>query len=119
MKELPTSSCRNGYTYSDITALLGDREPSFWKYMTGQTMGICEGKHYHHNREHDDSCRNPSSYILSRGYKPHEDDSEFEWFCGYAEGGYYEDTECAGNPHGVVVYSQDLKRFLMGLPVLD
>lgn len=31
----------------------------------------------------------------------------------------YKATECAGNPHGVVVYGHDLERFLRGLPVID
>lgn len=31
----------------------------------------------------------------------------------------YETTECWGRPHGVVVYSSDVRRFMAGLPVLD
>jgi hypothetical protein len=31
----------------------------------------------------------------------------------------YEPTECAGHPHGVVVYPWDVERFLRGLPVID
>lgn len=112
-------SCPQGYTDDDITEILGSRKPAFSRWMFGQTAGICTGKSYHHNRKHDYNCRDLSSYLISKGYKPHADNDDFDWFCGYTGDGSYEDTECAGNPHGPVVYRTDLNRFLAGLPVTD
>lgn len=31
----------------------------------------------------------------------------------------YEPSECADNPHGVVYYAHDVRRWALGLPVID
>jgi len=54
---LPKPECRWGYTNSQINEILGDRVDDFTKWMTGQTMSICEGKAYNHkNKEYVEVC---------------------------------------------------------------
>lgn len=95
---LKDPSCPQGYTTDDITNILGDREEKFWYWMRGQTMSICEGTTYDHNR---------------KGY--------FSTECSEMLPGMpvrREEIPLAGH-HGPVVYGHDLKRFLLGLPVID
>lgn len=104
---MPEPSCPHGYTQSDLEALFGEALPKFSKWMTGQTMMICEATQYHYNRKHGTFCG-------------HDEDSEEEtWQCDYVGTGYYEPSECADNPHGVVAYVSDVVRFVRGLPILD
>lgn len=116
---LKEPSCHLGYTEDDLTEILGDREPEFSNWMTGQTAAICSGRRYHHDRKHDNGCRNLSPWMLRQGYQNHSGTDDFDWYCGYTGTGYYEDDDCAGNPHGMIVYRHDLERFLAGLPVID
>lgn len=81
--ELPPPKCRLGYPREQVAEILGDRAAEFHRYMTGQTVGVCEGRLYNH------------------------------------ETSEYQPTECADNPHGVVVYGVDIKAFLEGRPPLD
>lgn len=113
-------SCPQGFTRADLEFTLGDKDrlDDFSKWMTGQTMSVCDGQSYHHNRYHDDHCRNGKD-LITRQLIGHTDDSPFNWHCGYTGTGYYEDTPCKDNPHGIVVYRSDLERYLAGLPVID
>jgi hypothetical protein len=70
--------------------------------MHGQTCCVCTGQSYRYNREHDENC----------GHEPGE--KSFTFQCAYVEGGSYENTECAAAPHGTVVYSHDLNRYIEG-----
>lgn len=45
---LPTPACRLGYTYSQLETILGERTDVFGRWMRGQTMDICDGRHYNH-----------------------------------------------------------------------
>jgi hypothetical protein len=119
--DLPEPSCPMGYTESDLRAIFGDEFDVFMHWMRGQTMGICDGKQYHHDRKHTEDCMiiSPLLKLADPDAEPHTEDSEFDWYCGYTGTGYYEGSECAGNPHGVVAYISDLKRYILGLPVID
>lgn len=86
MTKLPEPSCPHGYTDDDLKAILGDdpvRWDEFHLWMYGQTMSLCDGRLYNHERKQ------------------------------------YENSPCVDNPHGVVVYRGDLRRFLEGRPVID
>lgn len=113
-------SCPHGLTQSDLIELFPDvvDRGHFYKWMTGQTMSICDGRTYHHDRVHDFNCRRRRIF-LGKEELPHTDDSAFDYRCGYTGTGHYEDTVCKNNPHGPVVYPWDVKRYLMGLPVID
>lgn len=41
-------SCELGYTHGDIEVIFGSRLPAFLKWMSGQTIGYCEGKRYNY-----------------------------------------------------------------------
>jgi hypothetical protein len=103
---MPEPSCPHGYTRSDLEAILGSDYDAFGRWMCGQTMMICEATTYHHDRKHGEFCG-------------HVEGDEETWQCDYVGTGYYEPSECAETPHGVVVYRCDLRRFMLGLPVLD
>jgi hypothetical protein len=45
---LPKPECKSGYTARQITEITGANESSFWEYMRGQTMTICDGQQYSH-----------------------------------------------------------------------
>ena len=119
--ELPQSSCPQGYTEDDLSKIFGDKLPSFTQWMTGQTMGICDGRRFEHKREHNDNCMNPTASFMRfhPDYKPHTQDSAFDWTCGYVAGGSYEPTACFSSPHGVVTYRVDVEAFTRGMPPLD
>lgn len=104
--ELPRSSCPHGYTADDLKAILGDRLDSFHRFMTGQTVMICEGRRYVHTRAHSDDCG-------------HDINDPYTWECDYPGGGHWENDACAGNPHGIITYRCDLETFLAGKPPLD
>lgn len=97
--ELPEPTCRSGYTASDLEAILGDRIDDFWDFMVGQTMMLCDGTMYDHERQgyFTTECSNmlPGMPILREEI-------------GYVNSG-----------HGGVVYRTDLQRYLWGLPVID
>lgn len=103
---METTQCPQGVTQDELDEILGDRVGSFFQWMTGQTMSLCDGRTYIHNRAHNDFCG-------------HQDGEDYTWKCDYPGGGHHEDTECAGQPHGVVVYRSDLERFMKGLPIYD
>lgn len=103
---METTQCPQGVTHDELVTLLGDRLDEFSRWMAGQTMSYCNGKTYAHNRSHGESCG-------------HAEGEPFTWKCDYPGGGHYEDTVCAGNPHGPVVYRSDLDRFMQGLPIYD
>ena len=112
-------SCPQGMTDDDLRFLFGDETSyrMFKAWMTGQTMSICDGKQYHHNRIHNEGCMTPSKFFPD---EPAHDgtETEYTWRCGY-NGGYEEPTECADHPHGFITYTHDVIRYLMGLPVID
>jgi len=40
-----------GYTVDDLENILGDRFDEFTKWMYGQTMSVCEGRLYNHDKK--------------------------------------------------------------------
>lgn len=107
--KLPEPSCPLGYTRTDLEKLFSESElEGFYKFMSGQTVSLCDGRRYHYNRAHGDWCRTP----VSEGGSGHQDGDEFDWRCDYTGSGYYEDTECAGSPHGIVTYYYDVQRWV-------
>jgi len=83
--ELPEPpACPYGYTKEQIERIVGSaRLEEFNLWMTGQTMTLCEGRSYNHEKRE------------------------------------YVENACANDPHGAVVYTHDLRRFVAGLPVID
>ena len=104
--DMPTSSCPHGYTESDLETILGSRLPAFMRWMRGQTVMLCEARSYHHDQAHGEYCG-------------HTEGEDFTWNCDYTGTGYHEPSECADAPHGMIVYTSDLARYLLGLPILD
>jgi hypothetical protein len=111
-------SCPRGHTNADLKEILGPRLEEFWSWMTGQTMMLCDGKAYHHDRKCTPECVHP--------------EGGSSWTCKYLGTGFYYATECSGLPegtltsrdaaltgHGAVTYPWDLERFMTGLPVID
>lgn len=103
---METTQCPQGVTQDELDAILGDRRQEFDRWMRGQTMSVCDGRTYVHDRAHNAMC-------------PHLYGDVYTWECDYTGGGHYEDTVCVDSPHGVVVYRSDLDRFLKGLPIFD
>lgn len=91
-------SCPMGYTNSDIYNMLGDEDEAFWYFMRGQTMSICEGYRYDHDKlgYFSTECSNmlPGMPVLK---------TEIPLLGG----------------HGGIVYTWDFRRFASGLPVID
>jgi hypothetical protein len=109
MFNLPEPSCPRGYTGRDLETVFGEEGlQAFREFMAFQTAGFCDGRTYHHNRAHGGFCRLPAS----EGGAGHHDGDGFGWQCDYTGTGYYEDTECAGAPHGVVTYRHDVLRWV-------
>lgn len=109
-------------TRQDLQELFKDSLTAFDKWMTGQTQSICDGRRYHHDRYHSEDCMGPISPGYAKAFpdvSPHTSDSPYDWRCGYVGTGYYEDTECKNNPHGVVTYLWDVARYLNGYPIID
>lgn len=53
MSPLPPPECELGYTEGQIEQIVGDRLGEFDRWMNGQTMGLCDGRRYdHEKREH-------------------------------------------------------------------
>jgi hypothetical protein len=96
--DLRDPSCPYGYTSDDLRAILGDRMETFWRWMTGQTMSLCDGSAYDHDREgyYSTEC---SSMLPGMPLKK-------------------EEIKGLGG-HGPVVYRWDLERFLTNMPVFD
>jgi hypothetical protein len=117
---LPPPSCPYGYTREDLETILGDRLLDFNGWMVGQTCTLCNGTRYHYDRYHNQFCEivyvNPVTHEVFPG---HSEDSEFDWRCGYMGTGYYEDSACKDNPHGIVTYRCDLETYLAGREPLD
>ena len=122
-KKVLRYSCPPGMTEDDLEELFSDASQmnKFRLYMVGQTMSVCDGTQFHHNRVHNDYCMGPITPSYAKTFPEayqHTEDSPHDWRCGY-DGGYVENTECRDNPHGVVAYPSDVSRFLLGLPVID
>lgn len=43
---LPEPECPYGYPHQQVEDIVGDRSPAFWKWMSGQTMMLCDGREY-------------------------------------------------------------------------
>jgi len=57
-------SCELGYTNKDLQEILGDRLPEFHKWMHGQTVAICDGRQYNHDKgEYEDTSCGPHGVI--------------------------------------------------------
>lgn len=46
--ELPAPECELGYTEHQIAQIMGPSLDRFNKWMSGQTMSICDGRRYNH-----------------------------------------------------------------------
>ena len=114
---LPAPACPYGYTTTQLRNILGDRFDAFNQWMRGQTVMLCQGMSWHHDRVHDEQCMKPSTMFPDEPV--HTEDSPFTWRCKYLGTGHSEPDECADNPHGVVVYRVDLETFLAGREPLD
>lgn len=79
---VPVPPCGMGYPVAFLSSFLNrEQKDSLMEWMTGQTVGECDGRMY----DHEHKCYNPTG-------------------CG---------------PHGIVIYTGDLYRWLKGLPVVD
>jgi hypothetical protein len=91
-------SCPRGYTSRDIYNMLGDEDEAFWHFMRGQTMSLCNGSTYDHDKKayFTTACSEmlPGMPLLA---------SEVPLLEG----------------HGGIVYTWDFQRFVRGLPVTD
>lgn len=52
---LPPPECKEGYPINQLEKILGSRINKFYEYMVGQTMSICNGKLYNHNKKEYES----------------------------------------------------------------
>jgi hypothetical protein len=112
--------CPLGMTGEQVAALMGDRLAEFNGWMTGQTIGWCDGQEYRHERGPCFEEVTEPGAIGDRAPVPaHERYEDHTWLCGYPGGGVVVATSCADNPHGMVWYRSDVYRFLRGLPVVD
>lgn len=60
-------SCSIGYTIDDLQEILGNRFKDFKQFMIGQTMGICDGRSYNHEKnEYQDTGCGPHGIIVYR-----------------------------------------------------
>jgi hypothetical protein len=48
--DLPAPECEGGYTNWQLAEILGNRLDKFEQWMRGQTMMLCEGRSYDHDR---------------------------------------------------------------------
>jgi hypothetical protein len=46
-RDLP-QSCPLGLTAADLETVFGARLPTFHRWMTGQTVALCDGRQYNH-----------------------------------------------------------------------
>ena len=46
---MPKPECEQGYPDAQVRAIMGDRYNEFMRWMTGQTMAICDGSYYDHS----------------------------------------------------------------------
>lgn len=107
-------ACPQGYTRDEISEMLDPLyEDFFWSWMTGQTMSLCDGRTYRHDRSHGDWCE------YGKNCGPQIDEYGYGYKCDYTGTGEYLDSMCKDNPHGIVVYTWDFERYLAGLPVID
>ena len=54
---LPAPACECGFTRDQVEAIMGERIAVFDKWMYGQTMTLCEGKKYDHDKkEYQEAC---------------------------------------------------------------
>ena len=44
------TQCPQGVTQDELEMILGDRLPTFDRWMVGQTMSICDGRSYNHEK---------------------------------------------------------------------
>ena len=48
---LPEPQCKLGYPTAQVEEILSAKGEDYWafnKWMTGQTMGVCDGREYNH-----------------------------------------------------------------------
>ena len=123
-------SCPSGLTKGDLEYLFSPETLTrFYKWMTGQTVMLCNGKRYVYKRAHGEHCMKPHGFDKSPA---HKEGDPITWACEYLPGGSHEATGCSGLPagtpvdkdavlsgHGAVTYSWDVERFILGLPVID
>lgn len=46
---LPEPACDLGYPEDQLQSILGAHIGDFWRFMNGQTQGICDGRRFDHN----------------------------------------------------------------------
>lgn len=54
---LPRPECEGGYTAEQVRSIMGDLHDEFQRWMSGQTVMLCEGRRYNHEtRAYEPSC---------------------------------------------------------------
>jgi len=56
--QLPEPACPYGYTSAQIEEIMGSRLEAFNHFMVGQTMSVCDGREYDHDKKeyHPTAC---------------------------------------------------------------
>ncbi len=65
-KKLPKPECKLGYTDQQLDEILGDRRQEFNKWMSGQTVGLCDGREYSYStKKYVDTgeAHGPATYV--------------------------------------------------------
>lgn len=61
---LPKPECELGYPVTQLASVLGDRFKEFGQWMYGQTMALCDGRSYNHEkREYEETGCGPHGTI--------------------------------------------------------
>jgi hypothetical protein len=108
-------SCKYGFTRDDLEKIFNPQELKlFYKWMTGQTVSLCDGKRFKYRMGHNEECG-------------HAEGDDFTYECSYLPGGWSEATACSGLPegtrvdndavlkgHGPVTYRFDVERYIEG-----
>lgn len=58
---LPEPECRLGYDMDQVSQILTDH---FWRWMRGQTMALCEGRHHILQTNLVEGCYEPHGGIV-------------------------------------------------------
>lgn len=48
-RTLPAPDCPRGYTTRQLDQIIGDQMPGFRRWMTGQSVGVCDGQRFNHD----------------------------------------------------------------------
>ena len=62
---IPEPECRSGYTVTQVEEIMGDRAEEFVRWMSGQTVALCEGKKYNHEtKKYEKDCGGTSHGVV-------------------------------------------------------